>query len=52
MKERMAAELEAERMRLLASQYRQMGFLELAKFLQKNAADALRCAGQGETEPQ
>ena len=37
---------EADRMRVAASQYRQLGFIELARFLRKNADDARRRAAK------
>ena len=37
---------EADRMRILASQYRQMGFKELARWLRKNADDAMKWVGR------
>lgn len=35
---------ESNRMRILASQYRQMGFRELSRWMRKNADAALRWA--------
>ena len=37
---------EASRMRVLASEMRQMGFIETARFLQKNADAAMKWAGR------
>ena len=37
---------ESDRMRILASQYRQMGFKELSRWLRKNADDAMKWAGR------
>lgn len=42
--QRMRAILESERMAILASQYRQMGFLELAKFVSRNSKAAFKWA--------
>jgi len=37
---------EADRMNILASQYRQLGFKELARYLKKNAENALKWAAR------
>lgn len=44
--QREAALREADRMRILASQYKQLGFKELARFLNKNAEAALKWAAR------
>ena len=38
---------EADRMRLLAGQYKQYGFVELAQFLRKSADAAMKWAAGG-----
>lgn len=45
-KQREFALNEAGRMRVLASELRQMGFIETARFLMKNADAAMKWAGR------
>ena len=45
-RQREAALDEANRMRVMASQMKQLGFTELARFLKKNADDAMKWASR------